>query len=176
MPLKKTLAIWGNANMPEFSVTFNSPGFLDYPRTFRETVSYVAFNAKVDRPNVNELYIKDRTIPGSEYQNRIWAHTPQTGDYPTNNLTTPALRRYASGVWYEFGHIQRGDVVLVANAAAVFFPWASSGDVLNLSEFGEGTFTVPSLPSAPTGFKYKYYVGARISEPPVPPAPVITLP
>jgi len=162
--------------MAEFSIAFASPGFVDYPRTFRETVAYVAANARVDRPDVDELYIKARTIPDAEYNDRIWVHAPQTGDYPVNNLVTPALRRYVSGVWYEFGPFERGDIILVPVANPVLFPWASSDDVLDLSEFGEDTFTVPGLPSAPTGFKYKYYVGARISTPPLPPAPVITLP
>ena len=87
---------------------------------------------------------------------------------PTTDFATPALRRYFSGQWSEFSTLNRGDIIITSDDEDVTFPWGESGKVYDLSPWGEANFTVPTLPTPPTGFKYKYYIGARISQPPLP--------
>jgi len=91
---------------------------------------------------------------------------------PTTDFATPALRRYFSGTWFEFSTLNRGDIIITSDDEDVTFPWGESGKVYDLSPWGEANFTVPTLPTPPTGFKYKYYIGAQISQPS---PPVITL-
>lgn len=90
---------------------------------------------------------------------------------PTTDFATPALRRYSSGAWLEFSTLNRGDIIITSDDEDVTFPWGESGKVYDLSPWGEANFTVPTLPTPPTGFKYKYYIGAQISQPT---PPVIT--
>jgi Putative Ig domain len=87
---------------------------------------------------------------------------------PSNILNTPALRRYNSTSWLEFSNLQRGDIILVPEENEIIFPWGKSGEVYDLRVWGEPNFLVPDLPTPPTGFKYKYYIGARISQPLLP--------
>jgi hypothetical protein len=89
----------------------------------------------------------------------------------TTDFATPALRRYSSGAWLEFSTLNRGDIIITSDDEDVTFPWGESGKVYDLSPWGEANFTVPVLPTPPVGFIYKYYIGARISQPS---PPVIT--
>jgi hypothetical protein len=89
-----------------------------------------------------------------------------TGGLPTNISYTKALRSLrGSGTWREFSPIFRGDIVLVPSGTQILFPWGESDKLYDMSPWGEPAFTVPTLPSPPSGFKYKYYIGARISTP-----------
>ena len=90
---------------------------------------------------------------------------------PTNYYNTPALRRFTSETWYGFENVQRGDIILAPEEQTVLFPWGESGKAYDLSQFGQPIFQVPTLPTPPAGFVYKYYIGARISQPT---PPVIT--
>jgi len=87
---------------------------------------------------------------------------------PTTNFATPALRRYSSGAWFEFSTLNRGDIIITSDDEDVTFPWGESGKVYDLSPWGEANFTVPVLPTPPVGFKYKYYIGARMLQPDLP--------
>jgi len=90
---------------------------------------------------------------------------------PTDYFNTPALRRFAGSAWYGFENVQRGDIILAPEENTVLFPWGESGKAYNLSQFGQPIFQVPTLPTPPAGFVYKYYIGAQISQPT---PPVIT--
>ena len=91
------------------------------------------------------------------------------GSTPTSNLNTPALRRYNNGQWLEFSSIRRGDIIIAPEDQAIIFPWGESGRIYNLEQWGESSnFTVPTLPTPPTGFKYKYYIGALMAQTPPP--------
>jgi len=148
--------------MSEYSVYFNPPGFDDYPRTVQDTVDHVALNAHVERTDVNDIYVRGSTIPSVEDNNKIWIQSPSA------NLSIPALRRYVNTIWYEFSTINRGDIIIVSSENTITFPWGASGVTYDLSAFGQESFTVPTLPTPPTGFKYKYYIGAQISQPNLP--------
>lgn len=93
---------------------------------------------------------------------------------PTNVYNTQSLRQYNEqfAAWYEFSTSIRGDILLVPNSFEVKFPWGESGKTYDLTPWGEAYFTVPTLPTPPSGFKYKYYIGARVQAP-LP--PLITL-
>jgi hypothetical protein len=90
---------------------------------------------------------------------------------PTNYFNTPALRRFSAAAWNEFSSLTRGDIIVAPEEENILFPWGESDKVYDLSPWGESNFTVPTLPTPPTGFKYKYYIGAQISQPT---PPVIT--
>jgi len=89
-----------------------------------------------------------------------------TAGIPTSSSATQALRKnVASSGWFEFSTISRGDIILVPIGVQILFPWGESGKTYDMSIWGEPNFSVPSLPSPPSGFKYKYYIGARVSTP-----------
>jgi hypothetical protein len=67
--------------------------------------------------------------------------------------------------------LNRGDIIITSDDEDVTFHWGESGKVYDLSPWGEANFTVPTLPTPPAGFIYKYYIGAQISQPT---PPVIT--
>jgi len=90
----------------------------------------------------------------------------------TGDSSPLALRKNLLDVWWAFENITRGDIIIVPDDQEILFPWGESGKVYDMSPWGEPNFLVPTLPTPPTGFKYKYYIGAQISQP-VP--PVITL-
>lgn len=81
---------------------------------------------------------------------------------PTFNLTAPALRKYSQGKWLEISPLNRGDIILVPSSYAIEFPWGQSGVSYDMSYWGEANVTVPTLPTPPAGFKYKYYIGKQI--------------
>lgn len=81
---------------------------------------------------------------------------------PTFNLTAPALRKYSQGKWLEISPLDRGDIILVPSSYAIEFPWGQSGVSYDMSYWGEANVTVPTLPTPPAGFKYKYYIGKQI--------------
>ena len=81
---------------------------------------------------------------------------------PTFNLTAPALRKYSQGKWLEISPLDRGDIILVPSSYAIEFPWGQSGVTYDMSYWGEANVTVPTLPTPPAGFKYKYYIGKQI--------------
>lgn len=83
----------------------------------------------------------------------------------TVTSSTKALRKFSSGGWVEFLSLKRGDIVLTPASNSVLFPWGEPGKTYNLSPWGEPDFTVPSVGSAPSGYKYKYYIGAKVSQP-----------
>jgi hypothetical protein len=89
----------------------------------------------------------------------------------TTDFATPALRGHSSGAWLEFSTLNRGDIIITSDDEDVTFPWGESGKTYDLSPWGEANFTVPTLPTPPAGFVYKYYIGAQISQPT---PPVIT--
>ena len=89
----------------------------------------------------------------------------------TGNNSTPALRKTVVNVWWAFENVQRGDIITVSDDQEILFPWGESGEIYDMSPWGEPNFSVPTLPTPPIGFKYKYYIGARISQPT---PPVIT--
>ena len=83
---------------------------------------------------------------------------------PTTNSKIFALRAIKDfSKWTEVSTLSRGTLVLVPAGHAVDFPWGESGKVYDLTPWGEGYFTVPALPPAPTNYKYKYYIGAEVS-------------
>jgi hypothetical protein len=90
---------------------------------------------------------------------------------PTNLYNTQSLRQYNEefAAWYEFSTSIRGDIILVPNSFDVKFPWGESEKTYDLTPWGEAYFTVPTLPTPPSGFKYKYYIGARVNAPLPPP-------
>jgi hypothetical protein len=90
----------------------------------------------------------------------------------TGNYSTPALRKTVLDVWWAFESVQRGDIIVIPEENEIVFPWGESGEIYDMSPWGEPNFAVPTLPTPPIGFKYKYYIGARISQPNL---PVITL-
>jgi hypothetical protein len=89
---------------------------------------------------------------------------------PTTTSATRALRSIegADG-WREFSATVRGDILLVPEGIQVQFPWGESGRTYDMSPWGEPNFSVPTLPTPPSGFKYKYYIGARVQAPLPPP-------
>ena len=89
---------------------------------------------------------------------------------PTTTSATRALRSIegADG-WREFSTTVRGDIILVPEGIQVQFPWGESGRTYDMSPWGETNFSVPVLPNPPSGFKYKYYIGARVQAPLPPP-------
>ena len=91
---------------------------------------------------------------------------------PTSYYNLPTLRKQSAGSWNEISTLKRGDIIVVPEEQNILFPWGESGKVYDMSPWGEPNFLVPTLPTPPTGFKYKYYIGAQISQL-VP--PVITL-
>jgi len=83
---------------------------------------------------------------------------------PTLDLNTPALRRFdLSGKWSEFSLFERGDIIVVPENETIKFPWGESGKLYDLTPWGEPNFLVPTLPTPPVGFKYKYYIGLKIT-------------
>ena len=89
---------------------------------------------------------------------------------PTTTSATRALRSIeGSDGWREFSTTVRGDIILVPEGVQVQFPWGESGRTYDMSPWGEPNFSVPALPTPPSGFKYKYYIGARVQAP-LPPA------
>ena len=143
--------------MSEFSTSFNTAGFNDYPRSIQGTIDYVAVNANVANANVNDVYSIGPNIPVNP--NLIWVHLPP------NLIIPPSLRRNVSGEWLEFSSINRGDIIIAPDSEVIVFPWGESGETYDLSVWGEPNFTVPVLPSPPAGFQYKYYIGARVGAP-----------
>jgi hypothetical protein len=90
---------------------------------------------------------------------------------PTTTYNTQSLRNYNQQLnsWYEFSTSIRGDIILVPDTFETKFPWGESEKTYDLTPWGETYFTVPTLPTPPSGFKYKYYIGARIQNPLPPP-------
>jgi hypothetical protein len=82
---------------------------------------------------------------------------------PTDYYNLPALRRAIGASWLEFAALERGDLLLAPSDQEVLFPWGESNKSYDLSLWGEPLFQVPVLPTPPSGFKYKYYIGARVS-------------
>lgn len=82
---------------------------------------------------------------------------------PTNYYNLPTLRKQSAGSWNEFSDFQRGDILVIPQDQIILFPWGESGKSYDMSIWGESDFTVPVLPTPPSGFKYKYYIGARVS-------------
>jgi len=87
---------------------------------------------------------------------------------PTDYFNTPALRSFTANTWYGFENVQRGDIILAPEDTTILFPWGESNKAYDLSQWDEPIFQVPVLPTPPAGFVYKYYIGARISQPPLP--------
>jgi hypothetical protein len=145
--------------MSEYSVYFDPPGFDPYPRIVKDAVDYVALNAHIERTDVDNIYVKGNSLPNNQYNDRLWIQTPYV------NLPVASVRKYISGAWKEFSVLERGDIILVPEENDIIFPWGESGQTYNLAEWGEASFTVPTLPTPPLGFKYKYYIGAAISTP-----------
>jgi len=86
--------------------------------------------------------------------------------FQTINFNTPALRLYKDADWNEFSALKRGDIIVVPNEQAVVFPWGVPGFSYDLSPWGEGIFTVPTITNnLSPGFKYKYYIGATMGTP-----------
>lgn len=83
---------------------------------------------------------------------------------PAIEITRPSLRKYSQSYWKEFSTLKRGDIVLVPNSQQVKFPWGESNVTYDMSYWGEPNVSVPTLPSPPSGFKYKYYIGKNIGE------------
>lgn len=83
---------------------------------------------------------------------------------PAIEITRPNLRKYSQSYWKEFSTLKRGDIVLVPNSQQVKFPWGESNVTYDMSYWGEPNVSVPVLPSPPSGFKYKYYIGKNIGE------------
>ena len=88
-----------------------------------------------------------------------------TSGLPTNTSYTRALRSLGNSSWCEYSTINRGDIILVPGGVEVLFPWGESGKTYDMSIWGEPNFSVPTLPTPPSGFKYKYYIGAKVSTP-----------
>ena len=88
-----------------------------------------------------------------------------TSGLPTNTSYTRALRSLGNSSWCEYSTINRGDIILAPGGVEVLFPWGESGKTYDMSIWGEPNFSVPTLPTPPSGFKYKYYIGAKVSTP-----------
>jgi len=85
---------------------------------------------------------------------------------PTTTSATRALRSIeGSNSWREFSTTVRGDILLVPEGVQVQFPWGESGRTYDMSPWGEANVSVPVLPNPPSGFKYKYYIGAQVQQP-----------
>ena len=81
---------------------------------------------------------------------------------PTYDISAPNLRKYSQGKWLEISALNRGDIILVPSSFAIEFPWGQSQATYDMSFWGEANVTVPTLPTPPAGFKYKYYIGKQI--------------
>ena len=82
---------------------------------------------------------------------------------PTTTSATRALRSLqGSDSWREFSTTVRGDIILVPAGVPIQFPWGESGRTYDMSAWGEANVSVPVLPNPPSGFKYKYYIGAQV--------------
>ena len=80
------------------------------------------------------------------------------------DVTKPALRKYSQSYWKEISVLKRGDIVLVPSSYQINFPWGESNVTYDMSYWGEPNVSVPTLPTPPAGFKYKYYIGKNIGE------------
>ena len=85
-----------------------------------------------------------------------------TSGLPTNNSSTQALRSLSNLSWQEYSTVTRGDIILISEGVEVLFPWGESDKTYDMSPWGEANVSVPTLPTPPAGFKYKYYIGARV--------------
>lgn len=83
----------------------------------------------------------------------------------TNFFNLPALRKYAdsTNAWQEISTLKRGDIILAPDDLDIVFPWGESNKVYDMTPWGEPFFLVPTLPTPPSGFKYKYYIGVAVT-------------
>jgi hypothetical protein len=146
------------------SQVFTFGGPVDQPGN----AAYLHYNGRID-----EVGVWSRALTGAEIASLFNAGVGRTFPFSVPLAT-----------WFEFSTLNRGDIIVVPSENTIDFPWGASGVTYDLFEFGQPSFTVPTLPTPPTGFKYKYYIGAQISQPtpppitPVPnvPSPVINSP
>lgn len=142
--------------MAEYPITVASvSSSACYPSTVQSLLNSLAEYITVNIDEVKQTYIVSATAPDSENQDKPWFQTYSGTGYGLPKV----VRLYSNGQWKEFAQLKQGDLALVGENNAVNAPWGESGFTYGFGDTGIPTYAPSAPPSAPTGYKYKVYVG-----------------
>jgi hypothetical protein len=146
--------------MAEFNLNSTAvPATPSYPDTTQGLIDFLATYLYFD-DNINfKSYVRgiSNPVPASLNSDKIW--------FQETNLGGPrAIYRFNSPSWKEFVDFNPGDLILTPVTSTVASPWGNPGQtylVITYDATGSSTTSVVagSAPPAPSGFKYKVYVG-----------------
>lgn len=180
-PNSKLLLLDGAPSGPTFTSPSYASWYLNAPNSFTVTVSESVTNfSATSLPTGLSINSSTGVISGTPTVSGVFSVTV-TCNHPLGTLSKglivevkssefafasgpPSFRKNHQSVWKDFSSFKRGDIILVSSSEAIVFPWGESNVLYDLSYWGEGTFQVPALPTPPTNFKYKYYIGSNISQ------------
>jgi hypothetical protein len=137
--------------MAEIKITSGSvPAGTPYPGTFGEFLNVLSSYLSVQYPDELRYAVVSSSTPTGSDQNKLWFKiNPDTGLPSTINI-------FVNGAWLEFTQFNFGDMVLVDSTANILSPWGEGSSTYTVA--GQQLLT-PQTPSAPSGYKYKVYVG-----------------
>lgn len=143
--------------MAEYPLTATVlPSTTCYPNTVQGLVNSAAEYLNVRIDEILQPYTVDDTAPDSTATQNPWFQTTTVG---SGYGLPKVVRLYVNGQWKEFSQFRQGDMILVSLNYPITRPWGESGVTYTFGDTGLGSYTAPTLPNAPEGFKYKVYVG-----------------
>jgi hypothetical protein len=132
---------------------------VSYPPTFQGLIDLLSTYLYFDDKISFKSYVKSTTNPTpiSQTFENIWFQLDGNG-------APIAVFEFANPNWKEFQYVDQGDLVLTPATSTIASPWGLPGQtysVITYSGSGSSTtsYTAPSAPPPPAGFKYKVFVG-----------------
>jgi hypothetical protein len=129
------------------------PDQTPYPGNFRDFLKELSSYLTVQYPDELRYAIVSSATPTGADQSKLWYKlNPQTG-------APDIVSIFINGSWVEFTPFNFGDMVLVDSTSNIVVPWGQGSTTYTVA--GQQLLTPPT-PSAPSGYKYKVYVGNYI--------------
>ena len=135
------------------------PPTIGYPGNLQDLLELIKnYITVTDDLQYKTFIISDsQPSPTSENQDKIWFELTPSGK-------PKAIRIYNNGNWLEFTPFNQGDMVLIADTVTPESPWGEPNTTYQVNVYSGTTLTqisflTPAAPSAPSGYKYKVYVG-----------------
>ena len=146
--------------MAQYSLTpATVPSTVGYPGNLQDLLELIKnYITITDDLQYKTFIISDsQPSPTTENQDKIWFELTPSGK-------PKAIRIYNNGNWLEFTPFNQGDMVLIADTVTPESPWGEPNTTYQVNVYSGTTLTqisflTPAAPSAPSGYKYKVYVG-----------------
>jgi len=146
--------------MAQYTLTPGTvPANTGYPGTIQDLLTLIQNYVTVTDDLQYKTFIVGNTQPAptSGNQNKIWFELSAGGE-------PKSIRVYNNGNWLEFVPFKQGDMVLIPDTVTPQSPWGEPNTTYQINVYSgtvltQISFLTPAAPTAPTGYKYKVYVG-----------------